>query len=300
MASSTTISETKVLWDRTANKLYVWDEGTKAWALFFVAANCVTNDQLTTALALKLNAAGGTVSGNLTVSGRLALGGAAIDPNNVLVLQGANSLFTNPSGSFGFVFSKAAAANDASLTFQDNYSTRALVGLLGNDDLTFKVTPDGATWYTGFTVDRNTGKVDHTQGAKFEALTNFDNYIASNTWTKVQFNSTNHNDQSAFNASSNRFVAPIAGYYTIGFRLRFKANSTVPASLQGKFYKNGSALAYAAAESWGTVVTMKTSVAYQTTMKLAANDYIEVYTYMETNDGYIDQIESVFQGARIA
>jgi hypothetical protein len=232
-------------------------------------------------------------------TGHVAIGTTA-DANNALSVSGSNALFTSPTGSFGFVFSKHATANDASLTFQDNFSTRALVGLLGNNDLTFKVTSDGSTWKTGFVVTGSTGAVDHTQGAKFEALTNFDNYIGANAWTKVQFNVTNHNDQSGFVAASNRFVAPVAGYYTIGFRLRFKANSTVPASLQGKFYKNGSALAYAAAESWGTVVTLKTSVSYQTTMKLAANDYIEVFAYMETNDGYVDQIESVFQGARIA
>ena len=61
-------------------------------------------------------------------------------------MSGQNSLFTN-SGSLNVVYSKGAAADDASFTLQNNFSTRAIVGLLANDDLTFKVSPDGSNFF---------------------------------------------------------------------------------------------------------------------------------------------------------
>jgi len=72
-----------------------------------------------------------------------------------------------------------------------------------DDDFTVKVTPDGSNYFT-------------------------DNYIAVNTWTKVQFNNADSSDQNAFNGSNNNFKAPFAGNYTLGFSLRFKANATRP------------------------------------------------------------------------
>jgi len=238
--------------------------------------------------------------GDMVLPGKLGVGGATPDSNNPVSMNIASMLLSNSSGSLNVTLSKQATANDARFTFQTNYSTRALFGLLGDDNFTVKVSPDGSTFKTGFTVNKDTGAVDHTQGAKFEAITNYDNYIAASTWTKVAFNTTNHNDQNAFNASNNRFVVPIAGYYLIGAKWRFKANATVPASIQTALYKNGTAMSQTAVESWGTVVTLRTRVATQTVLKLAANDYVEVYAYMETNDGYVASADSVFYGARIA
>jgi hypothetical protein len=299
MTNTTEIRETKVLWDTTADKLYVWDAASKAWKLFYAAADLVTNDALADALAMKLDKAGGALAGNLAVTGRLALGGAEPDVNNVFIAEGANALFTNPAGSFGFVFSKHATADDAALTFQTNYSTRALIGLLGDDNLTFKVTPDGSVWKTGIVVDAVTGAVEHSQGAKFAAVTNYDNYVAADAWTKIAFNAANHNAYGAFDAGANRFTAPVAGYYLVGAKWRFKANATVPASVQTKLFKNGAArdetLAAAAAPT-----SERTTLQTQTVLSLAAGDAIDVRALMETHDGYVAAAASLFYAARIA
>ena len=55
--------------------------------------------------------------------------------------------------------SKEAAANTLSLLFQDNYSGRAEIGLTGDDDFHFKISPDGNAWYDGIVIDRATGAV---------------------------------------------------------------------------------------------------------------------------------------------
>jgi hypothetical protein len=52
---------------------------------------------------------------------------------------------------------KSAARKDAGFTFQDNFSTRALFGLLGNDNFTLKVSTDASDFYTAWVIDRNNG-----------------------------------------------------------------------------------------------------------------------------------------------
>lgn len=46
-----------------------------------------------------------------------------------------------------------------SFLFQDNFSGRAEIGLTGDDDFHFKVSPDGTAWHEGISINRNTGAV---------------------------------------------------------------------------------------------------------------------------------------------
>ena len=52
---------------------------------------------------------------------------------------------------------KEGPADTVSLMMQTGYSGRAELGLSGSDDFSIKVSPDGASWTTAFTVDRTTG-----------------------------------------------------------------------------------------------------------------------------------------------
>jgi hypothetical protein len=62
---------------------------------------------------------------------------------------------TPGSGDLRVTLNKSAAAKDAGFTFQDAFSTRALFGLLANDDFTFKVTPDGSNYFAGLRTHKN-------------------------------------------------------------------------------------------------------------------------------------------------
>jgi hypothetical protein len=240
-------------------------------------------------------------SGSIWVAG-VALWGinATADTTNRFALASPASLFNHAGNGHQQKINKNAAGDTASQVFQTAFSGRAEYGLTGDDDFHLKVSPDGSAWHEAIHLDRNTGAVNHVEGAKFEAVTNFENYIAANTWTKVQFNVANHNDQGDFIAGNNRFVAPFAGTYLIGAKWRFKANAAVPTQLLTRLYKNGSALAYTEAHSAGTVVTLATMLQTQTVLKLTAGDYIELFAFMATNDGYVDDDNAVFYGARIA
>jgi hypothetical protein len=108
---------------------------------------------LTTALAGKLALTGGDLSGTLGV------GGATADVTNKLAVNSAAILFNHDGDDIQVKLNKAAAGADAAFLFQTGFSIRALIGLLGDDDFTFKVTPDGANFFTSFVLDADNGNV---------------------------------------------------------------------------------------------------------------------------------------------
>jgi len=76
-----------------------------------------------------------------------------------------NALFTartvaeGGDGDLRHKLNKESAAHTASLLFQAGYSGRAEMGLIGDDDFRFKVSPDGGTWHDGIVINRNSGAV---------------------------------------------------------------------------------------------------------------------------------------------
>ena len=53
--------------------------------------------------------------------------------------------------------------NDAAFAFKTGFSARALIGLLGNDDFSFKVSPDGSAFYEAIRIDSINGQVELPQ-----------------------------------------------------------------------------------------------------------------------------------------
>jgi hypothetical protein len=96
--------------------------------------------------------------------------GTSADTTNVLAAKLNNALFTakatseNGTGDMRQTLNKSAAANTVSQLYQDNYSGRAEVGLTGDDDFHFKVSPDGSAWYSAIVIDRTTGKPSFPSG----------------------------------------------------------------------------------------------------------------------------------------
>lgn len=249
-----------------------------------------------------LAAAGGYLTIASAGSGTLSKLGilTAADNTNRLAIKSNAVLLSHDdvtpgTGDMRVTLNKSAAGKDAGFIFQDAFSTRALFGLLGDDDVTLKASPDGVNYYTGYVVDKDNGQFKLPLAPKFSAFTNFDNYIAANTWTKVQFNNADSNDQSAFSGASNSFTAPFAGVYVLGFSLRFKMNGTVPTKVIATFYKNGVELGRGRAVS-GAPVDDVTTYNLTVLTPLAANDVIDVRVNFATNDGYIESDQSHFFG----
>jgi hypothetical protein len=84
---------------------------------------------------------------------------ATADATNKLAVSSSSVLFNHVGAGIQFKVNKNAAANSASLLFQDNFSGRAEVGLTGDDNLHFKVSADGATFFESLVVSGASGVV---------------------------------------------------------------------------------------------------------------------------------------------
>ena len=144
------------------------------------------------------------------------------------------------TGDLFYTMNKEAAGDDLGLTLQTGFVTKALVGLFGSDRFRLAVSADGSTFFDGLSVDNATGIVDQPRLPRFKAWTNYDNYVGVGTWTKIGLNNTDYNDQGAFDAANNRFVAPVDGTYLFGATLLYKINASTTARMRGRLVLNGS------------------------------------------------------------
>ena len=65
---------------------------------------------------------------------------------------------------------RAAAGNDAAFAFKTGFSVRALIGLLASDDFSFKVSPNGSTFFDAMKIDRSNGQVELPQPTMLPGL----------------------------------------------------------------------------------------------------------------------------------
>ncbi len=86
------------------------------------------------------------------------------DSTNRLAVAAANSLFSHDGTDHRLKINKAAAANTASIVYQDAFSGRAEFGLTGDDDFHLKVSADGAVWKDAMLIDRASGRVSFPYG----------------------------------------------------------------------------------------------------------------------------------------
>ncbi|RWR26288.1 DUF2793 domain-containing protein [Sinirhodobacter populi] len=100
----------------------------------------------------------------------LGLGGATTDGYNLLSVNTPAVLLNNAGAGIEATVNKAAPANDASFAFKTNWSARALIGLLGSDDFSFKVSPDGSAFYEVIRIDRTSGRVEMPEPVVLPAL----------------------------------------------------------------------------------------------------------------------------------
>lgn len=89
----------------------------------------------------------------------LGVGGAAADATNAFAFYGTN-LLLNSGGSIDMKYNKNATGDDASMTFQTAFSTKVLMGLLGNDDFSIKV---GSSFTEAVRIDETSGRVSLPQ-----------------------------------------------------------------------------------------------------------------------------------------
>ena len=144
-----------------------WDflvpaEGFTAWV--------VEEQTLCVFSAGRWTAASSAGSQNLTRFGF----GTLADAASPFTVKAERALLTaagsGEAGDFRLVMNKDAAANIASLVLQSGYGGRAEIGLVGDDDLVFKVADEDGVWREALKLDRATGRVRFPQGGVREQL----------------------------------------------------------------------------------------------------------------------------------
>ncbi len=237
-------------------------------------------------------------------TGHVGLGTSA-DGTNALSVSGGNALFTNGSGSVNIVLSKHASGDDASLTMQSNFSSRLLFGLLGDDNLTVKVSTDGSSFTSGIIVHADSARVSLEEHPKFSALLNFGQNYAAGSFLDLLFNNFEHDDQNDAAISSNvlTFTAPHDGYYLFGLNATYETTGgTAPTKMQVGLSKNGAA---PSGDTLGTagdaaITDGKTQAQVTTLLKLAKNDTVKPKIFFTTNNGRVKANENYFWGCQIA
>ena len=131
--------------------VYVVDEGTllvwngAAWGDFFSTVTSIQN--------LALLGIGTTADTTNRLSAKL---------NNALFV--AQTVAEGGDGNLRYKLSKESSSKTLSFLLQDNYSGRAEIGLTGDDDFHFKVSPDGSAWVDALRLDKTTGLMTHVDG----------------------------------------------------------------------------------------------------------------------------------------
>lgn len=91
--------------------------------------------------------------------------GTASDTTNTFAAKLNTALWTalydseSGTGDLRYTMNKQASGNVLSMVFQTGWSGRAEFGLAGNDDLTFKTSPDGSSWVDVMVLRSASGRV---------------------------------------------------------------------------------------------------------------------------------------------
>jgi hypothetical protein len=102
--------------------------------------------------------------------------GTEADETNPFCGKVNNALWTaretgeGGTGDLRYVLNKETSANVLSILMQSAYGGRAELGLVGDDDLLFKVSNDGSTWREAIRIDKTTGRPRFPQGGVREQL----------------------------------------------------------------------------------------------------------------------------------
>jgi hypothetical protein len=213
-----------------------------------------------------------------------------------------SELYTADGGTGSLVqtLNRETSVSDVGFVLQDDFETRAMIGLFGSDTMRLSVSADGTEFHDALSIDTGTGIADQPNLPRFKAHSNYGNYIGVGTWTKLGVNVTEYNDQACFDAATNRFTAPVSGTYLLDASLLYKTNGNASARMQGRLVLNGgTTLSGTTVESSGTHNSGTTALPLQTLNPLSTGDTVELQANFRSFDGYVAADETCFWGAKV-
>lgn len=182
---------------------------------------------------------------------------ATPDATNRLAVSSEATLFNHAGHSHRMKLNKQASTDTASLLFQSDWSGRAEIGLLGNDALQFKASPDGSSWTVGLEIGSD-------GVARMPAQPLVSATLASTTYTLAAGNlvgfDTMSLQQGGFALGSTLpggrgkpLIVPAAGFYMVGIRANLQA--TAAAALAVAINGSASSLGWSASGATSPVET---------------------------------------------
>ncbi|MGB3538560.1 MAG: DUF2793 domain-containing protein [Mesorhizobium sp.] len=152
-------------WEGAAGRIAVWQDG--GWAILDPRQGWTAWVVDEKALVCWDGSSWAGVTGAATALQNLALlgVGTAADVENTFAaklnkaLWAARETGEGGDGDLRYTLNKQSPANVLSLLMQSNWSGRAEIGLIGDDDLTLKISSDGSNWKEALKVDRQKGRV---------------------------------------------------------------------------------------------------------------------------------------------
>ena len=135
-----------------------------------------------------------------------------------------------------------------------------------------------------------------------------DQTVSDETTTKINLGTEVFDTDSAFDTSNSRFTVPTGkgGKYLINWSIDFLGTSNDMYSISGYVYKNGSVIHTEGfnANSNSNAQFRRYKVDGSVVLVLSAGDYLELYTYVNTNGGGTvtaksDEKATFFEGQRL-
>jgi len=170
--------------------------------------------------------AGGSTSLNPAAGGLIGINATA-DTTNRLSISSPATLFNHEGNGHQQKINKNAIGDTASQLYQTGFSGRAEMGLTGDDDFHFKVSPDGTTWVEAIKIDANNGMssllVPAVQATKSVAQSIANSTVTAVTWDVENFDTDTMHDTATNNS---RLIAKTAGKYAIAMYVAFSNNGT--------------------------------------------------------------------------
>lgn len=132
-------------WSGHEGEIAAYQDG--AWAFYLPLDGWLAHVAASNRMRLRRDAAWTDMPAPSALADVEQLGvNASASATNRLTVSAAATLLTAETDDHRLVVNKTGEADTATLLFQSGYSGRAEMGLAGNDAMSFKVSPDGATW----------------------------------------------------------------------------------------------------------------------------------------------------------
>jgi hypothetical protein len=235
---------------------------------------------------------------------RLGIGTAA-DADNPFAAKLDKALWTarpraeGGGGSLRYTLNKEGSGDVLSLLFQSGYGGRAELGLVGDDDLVLKVSPDGDVWREALRVDRATGIVAQARLPRFKAYLSADQALPADAWTRVALDAVDLDEPGAFAAGQNRSVAPVAGVYLLGASLLAGAVAGPAARLRARLVAGGAPVRGSLGEATEAPVPGVTALRLQTLASLAAGEAVELQAAFRAAAGTLARGETTLWAHKV-